>query len=667
MLKQLSMSKWSFVWGLIIITNLAFGQQSKNQEVLMTIEDDQITVEDFLAIYNKNNATNVIDRKSMDEYLTLFVNFKLKVKQAEELQMDTAQKFINELAGYRRQLAQPYLVDREMNDQLLKEAYDRLQQDIAAYHILVKVDENATPKDTVAALNKLKSIAKNIKSERDMIEQMGKIRNGSDKELIAEDLGYFTAFSMVYPFETAAYKAEIGTLSKPVRTRFGYHVIFVHDKRPARGEIKASHIMVTHQNGGEAATDDRAKQKIDEIYARLMNGEDFATLAQEYSDDKGSAKNGGKLPWFGTGRMVREFEDAAFALKENGDISAPVRTNYGWHIIKREDYKGVGTFEELESSIKSRIERDTRGQKGKLSLIKKLKEEYSLSFNYKNRDAVNKLVPAEYLEGKWKADSRTDLEGVVLTISENKYGNKTKEFKQTDYFEYLKRFQKKFGAEQKLSTVLNDQWEAFVDASLIAFEDELLDAKYPEFRALMQEYHDGILLFDLMDEKVWSRAVKDTAGLEAYYQANKNEFMWPRRLDASIYLCENEDVVKRTNKIIKKRVSKGLSDNEILDAVNKDNPLQLSIRSGLFAQGEDDYIDKTPWELGIHEVGGNNDKIVLVQVYEVKEPAPKSLAEARGLVTSAYQNYLEEEWVKELRESYDFEVNYKVFQSIEKP
>jgi peptidyl-prolyl cis-trans isomerase SurA len=398
-----------------------------------------------------------------------------------------------------------------------------------------------------------------------------------------------------------------------------------------------------------------------------MNGEDFGTLAQEYSDDKGSAKNGGKLPWFGTGRMVREFEDAAFTLQENGDISSPIRTNYGWHIIKREDYKGIGTFEELESSIKSRIERDTRGQKGKLSLIKKLKEEYSLSFNYKNRDAVNKLVPADYLEGKWKAESRTDLEGVVLTISENKYANKSKEFKQSDYFEYLKRFQKKFGPEQKLSTVLNDQWEAFVDASLIAFEDELLDAKYPEFKALMQEYHDGILLFDLMDEKVWSRAVKDTAGLEAYYQANKGDFMWPKRVDASIYLCENAAVAKRTQKVIKKRVSKGLSDNEILDMVNEENPLQLSIRSGLFVEGEDDYIDKAPWEIGIHEVDGNNDKVVLVQVYEVKEPSPKSLAEARGLVTSAYQNYLEEEWVKSLRESYDFEVNYKVFQSIEKP
>jgi peptidyl-prolyl cis-trans isomerase SurA len=667
----MAMKKAVLMCLMILATVGVFAQDEqkveKGEQVLMTIEGESITVEDFLMIYNKNNASNVIDRKSMDEYLTLFVNFKLKVQEAEELKMDTAQKFINELAGYRRQLAQPYLVDRQMNDQLLQEAYDRMQQDVAAYHILVKVDENATPKDTLKALNTLKAIAKRIETERDMIDEMTKIRNGDDKQLIAEDLGYFTAFSMVYPFETAAYQTEVGDLSKPVRTRFGYHVIYVNDKRPARGEIKTSHIMVAHEQTGEKDPGtDRAKEKIDEIYERLKNGEDFETLAQEYSDDKGSARNGGKLPWFGTGRMVPEFEDAAFQLAHNGDVIEPVRTNYGWHLIKRDDYRGIGSFDELEASIKKRIERDARGQKGRISLLKKLKEAYSLNFNYKNRDAVHKLVTDEYLEGKWKPEEDLDMEGIVLTISEDQYADQSMNFAQSDYLDYLKRFQKRFGNDKKLSDILADQWEAFVDASLINFEDELLDEKYPEFKALMQEYHDGILLFDLMDDKVWSKAVEDTAGLEAFYESNKSDFMWDERVDASVYLCENADVAKQAEKLAKKRIKKGYTDNDILDEVNEDNPLQLSIRSGLYAKGDDESIDAVTWEKGIHRVDGNNGKIVLVQIYDVLEPQPKSLAEARGLVTSAYQTFLEEEWVASLREKYDFEVDFNVFQSIEK-
>ncbi|MEX2597959.1 MAG: peptidylprolyl isomerase [Salibacteraceae bacterium] len=655
----------NYVLGLVFLVGCMMGY-AQDDRVLMTIENKKVTVDDFLAIYNKNSTTNVIDRKSMDDYLSLFVNFKLKVHAAEELGLDTSRKFVNELEGYRRQLAQPYLVDREMNDKLIKEAHDRMQKDVKAYHILIKVDQSASPKDTLAAVRKLKQLSKNISSEDDMLQAMDKIRSGGDQDVIAEDLGYFTAFSMVYPFETAAYNTPVGSLSKPVRTRFGYHVIFVADKREARGEIRTSHIMI--RTSEDMSEDDQqyAKNKVDEIYDRLQNGENFAELAKEYSEDKGSAKNGGRLPWFGTGRMVAAFEDAAFALEENGDITEPVKTSYGWHIIKRDDYKGVESYENLENMLKKKIERDSRGQQGRIALLKKLKEEYTLSYNYKNRDAVHKAVPSEYLEGKWNPDSPAGMESPVLTITDNVYSNESKSVSQKDYFEYLRKFQRKYESDVKLSTVLSDQWEGFINASLIDFENDILDQKYPEFKALMQEYHDGILLFDLMDQKVWSKAVKDTVGLESFYETNKEDFMWGERVDASVYICEDQKAAKKTRKLAKKRLKKGYTDSYILNKINDENPLQLTIRSGIYPKGEDEYIDSAPWEEGIHEVDGSNDRKVLVQIYELKNPEPKTLQEARGLVTSAYQTHLEDEWVNELRERIDFEVDYKVFQSIER-
>ena len=654
------------VIGVMLMGWMTFGAMAQNDQVLMTIEKDRVTVSEFLAIYNKNNTSNVVDKKTMEEYLDLFLNFKLKVKAAEDLGMDTAQKFINELAGYRRQLAQPYLVDRKMNDQLIQEAYDRMQEDVAAYHILVKVGEEAPAKDTVAALKKLKNLAKGITSERDMQMALGKIRSSNDKDVIAEDLGYFTAFSMVYPFENAAYETEVGKLSDPIRTRFGYHVVFVKDRRPARGEVHAAHIMVKSSTSMTPEEQTRAKEKADEIYQRLKNGEDFATLAKEYSDDKSSAKNGGLLPWFGTGRMVQAFEDAAFSLEKNGEISEPVQSNYGWHIIQRVDYRGIGSFEELKGQIKQRIERDSRGQKGRRSLLKQLKEEYTLSFNYKSKAVVDKLVTSDYLEGKWSPEEQDNLDGVVLSITDSKYSNTTQNFTQKDYFDYLNKFQRRYGEGQTIKDVLAEQWDGFVNAMLIDFEREILPAKYEDFIALLQEYHDGILLFDLMDEKVWSKAVKDTAGLEAFYENNKTNYMWGERVDASVYLCENEAIAKSTIKMAKKRLKKGYADNDIIEKVNKENPLNLTIRSGLYAKGDDDYIDKVNWAEGITQLDGENGKKVIVQIYSVMEPQPKALQECRGLVTSDYQSYLEKSWIEELRAKYAFDIDMEVFRSIEK-
>ena len=645
----------------------AFTAGAQDQRVLMNLGDQTIKVDEFLGIYNKNNTNNVVDKKTIEEYVDLFVNFKLKVIEAESLGMDTIPKFIRELSGYRNQLAQPYLIDRQVNEDLINEAYERLKEDVAAYHILVKVAPDAPAGDTLKAMKKLQLYTKSIKSEDDMKAAIARIKGTKDEQVIAEDLGYFTAFSMVYPFESAAYNTEVGKLSKPVRTRFGYHAIFVRDRRPARGEIRVSHIFIRTNPDNTEDQKQAAKNRINEIHKRILIGEDFRELVKQFSEDKTSVKDNGMLPWFGTGGTASVFEDAAFSLENNGDISDPIQSAYGWHIIRREDRRDVAEFEAIKSNLKRKIEKDARALKGRTSLLRTLKEDYALTFNYPNRDRASKLVTEEYLSGKWKMPKElpNPMDKPVLTISDNKLSKTSKVYTQLNYLNFIQKNQKKRKEGEMVSAVLADEWKSFVNEMLIDFENGLLEIKYPEFKALMQEYHDGILLFDLMDQKVWSKAVKDSAGLEDFYKTHKSDYMWPERVDASIYECANEQVAKKVEKLTKKRVKKGYTDAYIMQEINEDNALNLNIRSGLFAKSDDAIIDKTPWVPGTYTIQ-DSGKPTLVQVYDVKQPQPKALNEARGLITSAYQSHLEEMWIQELRSKYQVQVDQKVFESINK-
>ena len=353
----------------------AFSQDKK--ATILTIDGEAITLEEFDNIFRKNNRDSVITQQALDDYMQLFINFKLKVKEARALGLDTVTKFKTELEGYRAQLARPYLTDTDVLNELMREGYERLNQEVHASHILIKCDPNASPEDTLKAFNK----AMDIRNQ---------ILNGSDFSIVAKDrsedpsakdnggdLGYFTAFQMVYPFEDAAYKGNVGDISLPVRTRYGYHIIKIIDKRTARGEIHVAHIMIKEkkEEGGAA----NAEAKATEIYQKLLAGEKFEDLSAKFSDDGSSAKKGGELPWFGTNKMVIEFEDASFALKNDGDISKPFKTSYGWHIVKRLGYKPVASYQEMEKEIKGKVSKDQRAEKTKASFITKLKKQYQFT------------------------------------------------------------------------------------------------------------------------------------------------------------------------------------------------------------------------------------------------------------------------------------------------
>lgn len=649
---------------LFLLGTSIYSQPQGASPILITLDGKGITVSEFENIYRKNNSPDSHDPKSLDEYLQLFVNFKLKVKEAEELGYDTTEAFKNELSGYRKQLSQPYLIDKELNENLVIEAYERTKWDIKAKHLLIRMASDASPKDTLLAYNKVMEYKKRLNKGEKFDKLISEIKNLKSEDVLAEDLGYFTCFQMVYPFETIAYLTSSGSVSDPVRTRFGYHLIYVEDKRPARGQIKVAHIMVSTSEDFTEEQKTQAKSKIQEIYGKLQSGEDFGQLARTYSDDKGSASKAGVLPWFGTGKMVGEFEDAAFLLKNENDISEPIKTKYGWHIIKRLEYKGIESFEEIKGELKNKIARDGRATVSRESLIKKLKEEYGVQPNMKNLAEYYALADESYFNGEWKLETKAkELNKPLFSITDTKYSNNKETFTQKEFSEYLISNMRKQPLVEPRSYV-NQMFEKYLGDACISFEEKNLEAKYPEFRLLIQEYRDGILLFELMDKKVWSKAVSDTIGLRQYYENNKTKFLWPERVEASIYTCQNETVYKKTMALVKKKVKKGYTDEYIKNEVNTDSQLNLKVEKGLFQKSDNELIDNLEWKQQITSGTQVDGKTVFVSIDKVLPPQPKSLVECKGLVTAEYQAHLEKEWIQSLDKKYEVHVDRQVLSGV---
>ena len=645
----------------------AFAQTSKDP-ILLKVEGQEVRLSEFEAVYNKNNSNaQSIDPKSKSEYLDLYINFKLKVAEAEALGMDTSRKFINELAGYRKQLAEPYLTDQQVTDDLIKEAYDRSKSDVNAFHILVQVDENANPKDTLAALKKIQNLRRKINDPATDFEKIAKTASEDPSAATnGGDLGYFSAFQMVYPFESAAFNTGLGSVSDPIRTRFGYHIIYVKDKRPARGEIRAAHIMVKVENADDQEEVNLAEKKTNELYQQLSEGADFENLAKEFSDDKGSARDGGELPWFGTGRMVPAFENAAFSLENDGDFSKPIRSRFGWHIIKRLEVRKTPEFDAIKEELKKKVTRDGRGKKSISSFYAKVKKEYNFQINQKNLMAVAKIIDKDYYERKWTAREKAKgMRKPIFTLEDTKYLPEKKTITQADFAVYVEQNRKFQRIPETDPMIIVDQlFDGYVKQILTTFEDKRLEKKYPKFGALMKEYHDGILLFDLMDQKVWSKAVKDTTGLKAYYEANKTQHVWPDRLDAIVFNCGDKKLAKKTYKKAKKMMKTNTyNEDSLLAFINSESQLNLKIEEEKFEKGLNGYVDGLDWNsTGFTKIKSDNDKFRFAYVRGFLPTQPKKLSEAKGLYISAYQDYLEEEWLQSLNGKYKVEVFREVLQ-----
>lgn len=649
----------------IFYSNFLIAQQTDDR-VLLNIAGENVTAGDFMYVYNKNNL-NRADQgpEAIKEYLDLYINFRLKVKEAEELGMDTLETFRKELEGYRKQLAQPYFVDASVSENLLKEAYERKKWDIRASHILIRVEKNATPEDTLKAYKKALAASQRLINGEDFGKVAAEVsEDPSARDTEASqyrparkgnqgDLGYFTVFDMVYPFETGAYNTEVGKVSLPVRTDYGYHLIKVTDKQPALGQVQVEHIFVAMPPNAKTQDSIQKKMKIDAAYEKILGGVKFEDVVIEYSEDKGSSGNGGKLPWFGCNRMVPEFIIATRNLPDTGSMSAPFSTPFGYHIIKLIGRKPVGTFEEEEVNLKTRLEKDLRNKLSQETVIIRIKQEYGFKEYPKARDAVLAVLDTNLMKGEWDLSKAQGLEKTVFSLGNVKYT-------QQDLAQYISLKQTKKTTD--IRAFFNDTYNAFVVEKCLAYEDSQLEIKYPDFRMLVQEYHDGILLFDLTDKNVWSKAVKDTAGLAEFYAANPGKYMWDKRFHATVVTILNPAQVNSDE--IRGMFSNGNTPEEVLDHYNTDTTLNILVETSNFSQGDSPIVDKVKWKEGLSSMVDSPSGPSFVFGYEVLPPEPKALQEARGLVTADYQTYLEEQWVMELRAKYTVNIDQEVLSTL---
>lgn len=656
-MKNKTMKNIFFLYIFFLLSGKVFAQVDP---VVMEINGKPVKKSEFLQIYLKNNNNPKYDKASLDEYLEMFKKFKLKVAEAEALGYDTIPKLKKELEGYRKQLSNPYLIDSAENKTLVLQAYERTKTEVRASHILIKVDQNASPKDTLEAFNKIMALKSRIEKGEDFAS-VAKMKNGSDDPSVVNnggDLGYFTAFQMVYPFEEKAYTTPINAVSDPFRTRYGYHILRVTDKRPARGTIKVAHIMVAAGKDANADVIANAQKKINEIYDKLIQGSKWEEMVSAHSDDPGSSKKGGELPAFGSGtsqRMVPVFEEAAFSLKADGEISKPIKTEYGFHIIKRLEWKDIQSFESMKKELQSKVNKDERAKKTQDSFVEKLKKQYNFKLPKGNAlEWFEANLDTSYFIGKWKSEKlTTDLE--IFNLD-------GKSFTQKQFASFLEKSYRGIKKDE-FKKVVQNQYKNWVKASILEYEESKLTSKYPDYRALVNEYHDGIILYEVMSDKVWNKANKDTAGLKKYFDDNRDKYLWTKRLDAEIYECNSAENANLVYKMMKKKSN---TSKEIIEKVNATSELNLKVKLNKFDPEQTPSLQGKTFVVGRNKPYAFDGKHFVVKLTKELPIMRKEFSEARGAVTSDYQNFLEKTWLEELNNKYTVKVNYDVLYNLDK-
>ena len=541
------MSKLLFFHFLVIsISSCAILHKSDLADTsLFSIDGDHTLADEFLYVYEKNNFNNdsIYTEQDVDEYFELFVKFKLKVQAAKSAGIDTTRSFLDEYESYKDQLIKPYLSEAKEQERLVEEAYERMKYEIDASHILITVAPKVSPEDTSKAYQKISEIYEKAKSGQDFGDLATKYSEDPSAKTNQGNLGYFSAFQMVFAFEDAAYKTPEDSISDILRSRFGYHILKVHDLRPSSGKVKVSHIMLrVNGNNGDSVS---VRNKAFEIYEQIIGGADWNELCQKYSEDQRTKNSGGTLPFISL-KQINDtaFENVAFGLQTPGEISDPVRTKFGWHIIKLEEKKGLEPFEEIKDDLAQRVSKDDRSKLSQQAVLSKLKVQNNFQEYPHSREKIVQLVDSSLLAGKWDVSVADSLsKDSLFSIDGKVYYTKSA-------IEEIKNKQRRrTGLDPE--GYMNELIDGFIEQSLMDYEEYQLVKNNREFRMLLNEYYEGILLFDIMNQKVWGKAVEDTTGLQTYFHNNQQSYNWSERADAVIISTADQHVLK----IIKETIS----------------------------------------------------------------------------------------------------------------
>ncbi|MEM7102218.1 MAG: peptidylprolyl isomerase [Bacteroidota bacterium] len=627
--------------------------------VLFIVEGTPVHVSEFEYIYTKTNGEKAeFDEPSLREYLELYKDFKLKVKRARDLKLDTIKVLQQELAGYKRQLSNNYLMDKEVTEKLLREAYDRSQYDVAVSHILFRADKNTNQKQIKIARQNAYKALKRLQNGEAFEKVAAEVSEHPPSKSNGGYIGYFTALELpnFYELETAAYTTPKGQISDIIKTRLGYHIIKVMDKRPARGQIKASHILIRVDKSADQSTVDKTKNRINEVYQQLKDGGKFEDLAQGVSEDNTTGKNGGLIGTFGINKYEEDFENAVFGLKNDGDYTSPVRSSLGWHIIKRIEKPEPLPYELAKGGLINRIKRDSRYAIAQEAMVARIKESSGYKENTAFLNDFFSNLGEDYVSPNWEVPSK-DLDKEVFGIGDMSYSLQ-------DFIAYNNRnrnLRVRRGRQASPQDVGKEMFKDFSDKTLIKYEESQLEKKYPDFKSLMREYEEGILLFEATKRLVWDKANEDSTGLQMFYNQNKESYKWAPRAKVNHFTLATADekTIAKTYKLAKKK-----STSALLSKINKKGEVLL-VEEEISEQGKNELLDKLAWQAGtVTDLKIGKEASTFSKIETILPAEPKSLKEARGYVVADYQDHLLNEWVEQLRGMYSVKVDESVFRSL---
>jgi peptidyl-prolyl cis-trans isomerase SurA len=637
-----------------IMTNSVFAQKD---ETLFSIGNTPVSVSEFEYIYKKNNGVNAnFAEASLREYLDLYANFKMKVQRAKDIQLDTISNLKKELVGYRQQLSRNYLTDREIMSTLTDEAYNRMKTDVSISHIFVKAGKGATAEDTLVAYRKINELYKQLKTGKRFSTLA---REASEDESTKEEggqIGYITGLQLpgFYELETTAYNTPKGTYSKPIRTRIGYHIIYVDDIRPARGRIEVAHILVRVND--KATEETTAQQKINRLYRDLQGGAKLEDLAKLESEDERTADKGGYIGFITIGQYESVFEEAAFGIETDGGYSRPFRSSVGWHIVKRISHPGLESYDDMKGRLQNRIRRDTRFEIVEAALIQNIKKDASFQIigNVYN-EFINSLDET-FVTYQWNPPVN-DNDKPLFSM-----GGKT--YNLGDFSSYLKQSagnRVKLNKDKSPKQAGIDMFNDYVKQEALLYEEEHLEDKYPDFKALMREYREGIMLFEITKREVWDKASQDSTGLQQFYDKNKEKYKYGERAKVIIYTLNTTDAktLAKFQSLARKK-----SPQAIVKKMNKGSEV-VTFETGTYEKGKSQMVDATLWKKGmLSSEWKEGDTKKYVKIEEVLPESIKPLAEARGYVIADYQDYLEKNWIADLKSSYPLKVNEEAFKKL---
>jgi peptidyl-prolyl cis-trans isomerase SurA len=636
-------------------------------QTLFTYGENKVSRQEFLRNYNKNaqNKKPDLSEPALKEYLDLYSLFRMKVREAELMKMDTLQSIQRELDNYRKQLAKNYLTDEEVTNKLFREAYDRMKEERHVAHILIMAPPNMSPEDTLKAYKKMDSIYTAITKKKadfgTLAAAYSEDKGTKDK---GGDIGFMTSLQTIYPFENAVYTTEAGKISAPFRTQFGYHIVRVIEKRPARGEVQIAQILVSTPKSRGTEGEQAAKKRVDSIYAQLKSGASFEELVKKYSDDKYTVNEGGVMPQIGVGKTIPEIENAAFALKNKGDISQPVRTDYGYHIFRLIDKMPLKPYDSMRSQIKRMVENDSRSQTARDKYFEKIKQQNGFKENIANLEEVAEKLNMIPDTGKdansFKADDYANMNKVIFSLGKNNYTQK-------DFLTFAETLTRGRLMGPKKS-VVKDIYNMYVSRIVNDYQEHKLVEENEDFRNLMQEYRDGIMLFELMDQNVWGKASRDTTGLKQFYESNKGKYQWEAGFSGTVYHFKNEAAMNKGMKVLSAKAE--AKDEDVTEAVNSESePDAITLQQGRFEFSRFTDVPKDKLVKGklSAPVKNQDGTYTVVKVNEIyNSSTAKTLDEARGYVVAEYQDFLEKKWNEQLRQKYPMNVDQGVFRAMVK-